>query len=187
MGARIHEGVRVDDSGTALPKAEVTPQGDLLVGDLFVLLTDGVHGALSERHLAALLHGSTAATKGVAGAQAFSQALTAAALEAGSPDNATALVVRVRGLQEDTLNDQRRRAATLPVPPRLAVGEAIDGWLVDAVLADNGINAVYKIRSEEWDQTGAGGQKDPDSAATAPRALVMKALLPAMTFSVSLQ
>ena len=154
-------------------------QGDLLVGDLFVLLTDGVHGALSERHLAALLHGSTAATKGVAGAQAFSQALTAAALEAGSPDNATALVVRVRGLQEDTLNDQRRRAATLPVPPRLAVGEAIDGWLVDAVLADNGINAVYKIRSEEWDQTGAGGQKDPDSAATAPRALVMKALLPA--------
>lgn len=31
VGARIHEGVRVDDSGTALPKAEITPQGDLLV------------------------------------------------------------------------------------------------------------------------------------------------------------
>ena len=31
VGARIHEGVRVDDSGTALPKAEITPQGDLLI------------------------------------------------------------------------------------------------------------------------------------------------------------
>ena len=31
VGVRIHNGVRIDDSGTALPKAEITPQGDLLV------------------------------------------------------------------------------------------------------------------------------------------------------------
>ena len=61
-------------------------QGDLLVGDLFVLLTDGVHGALSERHLAALLPRTTAATKGVAGAQAFRPALTARS----SPGRSTA-------------------------------------------------------------------------------------------------
>ena len=39
VGARIHEGVRVDDSGTALPKAEITPQGDLLIEGKAVSVT----------------------------------------------------------------------------------------------------------------------------------------------------
>ena len=155
-------------------------QGDLLAGDLFVLLSDGVHGALSERHLAALLHGSAAATKGVSDAQAFSQALTAAAIDAGSPDNATALVVQVRGLQESTLHDERRRAATLPVPPRRAPGEAIDGLVVDEVLADNGINVVYKVHSAS--RTPDGRQSpisSKEASAAPPRAYVLKTLLPA--------
>ena len=155
-------------------------QGDLLAGDLFVLLSDGVHGALSERHLAALLHGSAAATKGVHDAQAFSQALTAAAIDAGSPDNATALVVQVRGLQESTLHDERRRAATLPVPPRRAPGEAIDGLVIDEVLADNGINVVYKVHSAS--RTPDGRQSpisSKEASAAPPRAYVLKTLLPA--------
>ena len=152
-------------------------QGDLLVGDLFVLLSDGVHGALSERHLAALLHGSAAATKGVHDAQAFSQALTAAAIDAGSPDNATALVVQVRGLQQANLADARRRTAQLPALARLAVGEGVDGLLVDEVLADNGIHAVYKVHSAPRN-VGAGPRPiSPENTAPA-RHYALKALLP---------
>lgn len=152
-------------------------QGDLLVGDLFVLLSDGVHGALSDRHLAALLHGSAAATRGVQGAQAFSQALTQAALQAGSPDNATALVVQVRGLQQATLADARRRTAELPALARLAPGEAVDGLLVDAVLADNGVYAVYKVHSDSVNSRAGLRPKEAESGAPV-RYYALKALLP---------
>ena len=39
VGVRIHNGVRIDDSGTALPKAEITPQGDLLIEGKAVSVT----------------------------------------------------------------------------------------------------------------------------------------------------
>ncbi len=117
-------------------------QGDLLLGDLFVLMTDGVHNVLPEARLKALLdeQGESAS------AQALCEALVATALQRGSTDNATALVVRVRGLDDETLQDQKRRAAQLPIPARLRLGEAIDGLVVTAVVADNGINLVYQVR-----------------------------------------
>ena len=116
-------------------------QGDMQVGDLFVLLSDGVHGSLNAKKLQALTQ---------AGAQGACQALSAglvdAALAAGSSDNATALVVRVRGLLDSTLADENRRAQELPIPPRLKVGEQIDGLTVTATVADNGINLLYQVR-----------------------------------------
>src|SRR3990167_756024 len=62
-------------------------QGDLHVGDVFVLLSDGVHGQLRERQLAVLA--------GLPNAQEASQQLVEAALAGGSTDNLSALVVRV--------------------------------------------------------------------------------------------
>lgn len=116
-------------------------QGDLLVGDLFLLLTDGVHNVLPTPRLQALLHEHRDA-----GAQVLCEALVAAALQRGSPDNLTALAVRVRGLDGATLQDQNRRAAQLPAPPRLTPGDRLDGLLVTAVIADNGIHRVYQVR-----------------------------------------
>ena len=113
-------------------------QGDLLVGDVFLLLSDGVHNVIAERKLQGFVGG--------ADAQAVSEALTAAALQQGSQDNVTALVVRVQRLQEATLQDQNRLAQQLPIPPKLRVGELIDGLAVTAVVADNGINIVYQVR-----------------------------------------
>lgn len=117
-------------------------QGDLLVGDLFLLMSDGVHNLLNEPRLKALIdeHGADAP------AQALCEALVAAALQRGSQDNVTALAVRVRGLDSATLQDQNRLAAQLPIPPRLKLGEHIDGLQVTAVVADNGINLVYQVR-----------------------------------------
>lgn len=117
-------------------------QGDLLVGDLFLLMSDGVHNMLNEARLKTLIDGQG----GGATAHALSEALVAAALERGSHDNVTALVVRVRGLDHATLQDQNRLAAQLPIPHRLKLGEQIDGLAITAVVADNGINLVYQAR-----------------------------------------
>lgn len=117
-------------------------QGDLLVGDAFVLVTDGVHNVLSDARLKAVLEQQWL----VQGSQVCAEALVAAALKRGSADNATALVVRVLGLDHATLQDQNRLALERPVPPKLKIGEAIDGLNVTAVVADNGINLVYQVR-----------------------------------------
>ncbi len=115
-------------------------QGDLLVGDVFILLTDGVHGVLSDRKLRALVQQNDSA-------QSASQALMDAALKSGSQDNVSALVVRVLGLLDSLLQDENHAANRLPVPPRLKVGDVLDGLVVTAPVADNGINVLYQVKA----------------------------------------
>jgi serine/threonine protein phosphatase PrpC len=117
-------------------------QGELLVGDIFVLVTDGVYGVLTDRRLQAL-----AGLQATDSAPLASQNLVNAALAAGSQDNVTAVVVRVLGLLDASLPDVNRRAQGLPIPPRLMkVGEVIDGLCVTALVADSGINLLYQVR-----------------------------------------
>ena len=71
-------------------------QGELHVGDIFVLLSDGVHGMLPSGFLQGLATGS---------AQALSESLVQEALQRGGRDNATALVVRVLGMLDASLQD----------------------------------------------------------------------------------
>jgi serine/threonine protein phosphatase PrpC len=112
-------------------------QGDLQVGDIFILLSDGVHNVVPAKRLKALTLDS---------AQALSEQLVQTALEQGSRDNATALVVRVLGVLDGLLQDENRLAQQLPIPSRLKVGDAIDGLTVTATVADNGINLLYQVR-----------------------------------------
>ena len=113
-------------------------QGDLQVGDVFMLLTDGVHGKVRERQLDNFAE--------LPNAQEASQSLVDSALASGSDDNLTAVVVRVLGLLDATLQDVNRIAQILPIPPRLKVGDVMDGLSVTAPVADNGINVLYQVR-----------------------------------------
>jgi serine/threonine protein phosphatase PrpC len=113
-------------------------EGDMQVGDVFLLTSDGVHGVLSPKHfLAAAVD---------ANAQQLSERLAQAAIERGSQDNASALVVRVLGVSELTLHDEQRNATQLPIPPRLKVGQHIDGLLVTAVVMANDTHLLYQVR-----------------------------------------
>ena len=117
-------------------------QGEVQLGDVFVLLTDGVHKSLDERRLRELLaeDGDT---------QSLSRTLVEQALARGSQDNASALVLRVLGLDEAGLHDAGRDAGQRPVLPRLAVGERVDGLEVLECVADNGVNLVYRVRQPD--------------------------------------
>jgi serine/threonine protein kinase len=52
----------------------------------------------------------------------------------------------VLGVLDATLQDENRLAQQLPVPPRLKVGDTLDGLAVTSVVADNGINILYQVR-----------------------------------------
>ncbi len=115
-------------------------QGDLQIGDAFLLLTDGVHGTLRKRQLLELLTEPW-------DSETASKAIVDEALRLGSQDNVTALIVRVLGLLDATLDDDSRTSNHLPIPPLLKVGNSIDGLVVTAPVADNGINVLYQVRS----------------------------------------
>lgn len=115
--------------------------GELHAGDAFVLTSDGVHAVLDRKRLRALAEAGSA--------QVASEALVAAALQAGSLDNATALVVRVLALDTARFEDLLRSGRDLPALPRLAVGQAIDGHTVTALLADTGVHRLYQARNPQ--------------------------------------
>lgn len=116
-------------------------QGDLRRGDVFVLTSDGVHGVLRR---AALADGIRLALE--SSAQAASQAIVEAALRAGSRDNASALVIHVRELAALQLHDALLRGRQLPSPPRLRLGDVLDGFTITGVVADTGLHRLYQAR-----------------------------------------
>ncbi len=143
-------------------------QGELHVGDVFVLLSDGVYGHLPLQQLQSL-----AVDLGV---QEASQRLMDAALLAGASDNLTAMVARVEALQEASLQDMTASAQALPMPSKLRVGEVIDGLTVTALVADNGVNVIYQVRgaaptlSTDVSSLPPGGALAPKGGLSAHRA-----------------
>ncbi|MEY4294650.1 MAG: hypothetical protein RLY82_338 [Pseudomonadota bacterium] len=115
-------------------------QGEIHVGDVFLLVTDGVHGVLRKRQLKELLIEPT-------DSHIASQAIVDKALQAGSQDNVTALIVRVQSLLDASLEDDVRASHHLPIPPLLKIGSRIDSLIVTAPVADNGINVLYQVRN----------------------------------------
>ncbi|MEW5888274.1 MAG: bifunctional protein-serine/threonine kinase/phosphatase [Pseudomonadota bacterium] len=114
-------------------------EGELEAGDVFLLVCDGVWSALPEARLAALL-----AERGEA--QVAAAAITAAALAAGSGDNATALVLRVASLPDAARHDTEEAARRLPLPPRLDAGDRLDGLVVESVLHNSRASLLYRVR-----------------------------------------
>lgn len=112
--------------------------GELEAGDVFMLCSDGVWGSLREARIATLLMQHP-------DAQEAAFALADGAVEAGSQDNSSALVLRVVTLPRDTLRDQLARVSALPVPAQLKVGQVLDGLRVDAVLHESRATLIYRV------------------------------------------
>ncbi len=114
-------------------------QDELRSGDVLLLSSDGVHGPLSRKRIAAALAAA-------ADAQTACDEIVRQALAAGGSDNATALVLRVRGLDAGRYDDVLLAAHRLPNPPRLGLGSRLDGYTVTALVADTGVHRVVQAR-----------------------------------------
>ncbi len=124
-------------------------QGDARLGDCFLLTSDGVHRTLPAKHLRAMLSrvGGTAPGGALVSAQQVCDAIVDAAVAAGSRDNASALIVFVRGLDLSRLDDEVRLQQALPAPKAMVAGQVIDGCTIEAQVADNGLHRVYRARN----------------------------------------
>ncbi|MBL8421558.1 MAG: bifunctional protein-serine/threonine kinase/phosphatase [Dechloromonas sp.] len=113
--------------------------GELVLNDRFLLVSDGVWGVLPDALLAEVLLDHPEP-------QAAAAALTSLALAHGGHDNATAVVVDIQALPRASLRDSLESAASLPLPHRLKVGHEIDGLVVEEVLHDARETLLYRVR-----------------------------------------
>ncbi|MFN7389334.1 bifunctional protein-serine/threonine kinase/phosphatase [Brevundimonas sp.] len=110
--------------------------------DRLLLTTDGVHGVVSEAELADLLARR-------ASPEADAQAVVAAAGQAETRDNATALVIdviRPGAVEPDAIGAEAADLPILALPP---VGDRIDGFVLDRVLSDGRYTRVFAARDGE--------------------------------------
>lgn len=112
---------------------------DLEVHDRLVLTTDGLHGVLSARRLAALLsgHGS---------AQSDAEALAEAARAAGSQDNITVLVIDVTALPSADYDSVASVLQHLPIGAVPKVGDEIDGFVLASLISDGRYTRLFAAR-----------------------------------------
>lgn len=131
-------------------------EGEMAVGDRFLLISDGVWGILPDPLMAEVLLDHPEP-------QAAAAALASLALAQGGHDNASAVVVDVMALPPANLRDSLEADARLPLPPRLKPGHELDGLVVEEMLHDSRETLLYRVRD------AATGQQ-----------LVLKTLQPAL-------
>ncbi len=113
--------------------------GELLPNDRFLLVSDGVWGALPDALLAEVLLDHPEP-------QAAAAALTSLALAQGGQDNASAVVLDILALPPANLRDSLASDTRLPLPPRLKVGHELDGLVVEEILHDSRETLLYRVR-----------------------------------------
>lgn len=116
-------------------------QEELARGDVLVLTTDGVHGALPQNELVDLLR------REFSDLETQAKAIVDAALTHGSDDNLSCLLVRVDELPIEDIDEVHRRLTQLKIPPALDVGQSIDGYRVLRVLHNGTRSHVYLVEN----------------------------------------
>jgi serine/threonine protein phosphatase PrpC len=109
--------------------------------DRLLLCSDGVHGFLAEQRIADMLRERSAP-------EDTASALVAAALQSGSTDNCTALVLDVVALPTAGSADLSAAMLRLPVIPVPIVGETIDGFVLSALISDGRYTRLFGAEDE---------------------------------------
>ncbi len=104
--------------------------------DRFMLCTDGVHGALVDEAIADILRVRSAP-------EDTSRTLVEAALQQGSSDNCTALVLDVVALPTARSADVGSAIMKLKLIPTPQVGDTVDGFVLNVLVSDGRYSRLF--------------------------------------------
>ena len=120
-------------------------EGNLHLGDIFALLSDGVWDSLGEQAIhAGLTKFDTP--------KLVAEYLTETALKKGSLDNSTAVIVKIADIGKESLSDLIAGGKQLVVPPKLNVGEVLDDFEVVQILHESRASLLYKVKNINTNQ-----------------------------------
>jgi len=109
--------------------------------DRFLLCSDGVHGFLMDEEIAEILRERSASGD-------TARAVVKAAVQSGSTDNCTALVLDVVALPTAESADIGGDIMHLPLIPVPITGETIDGFVLKAIVSDGRYSRLFSAADE---------------------------------------
>jgi serine/threonine protein phosphatase PrpC len=109
--------------------------------DRFLLCSDGVNEYLSDESIAELLRERS-------GPEDTARTLVTSAIEAGSTDNCTALVLDVVRLPNAESGEVGTSITQLPLIPTPAIGEVIDGFALKVLVSDGRYSRLFGAMDE---------------------------------------
>jgi serine/threonine protein phosphatase PrpC len=107
--------------------------------DRFLICSDGVSGILSDARLKSLLQQGGSPTECV-------NNIVDAALQAGSSDNVSGLVLDVIGLPPPDQTELASELETLPIQPLPKAGDTIDGFMLNKVVFEGRYSRLFRAR-----------------------------------------
>ncbi|MFS2126017.1 protein kinase domain-containing protein [Pseudomonas sp. Pseusp97] len=116
--------------------------GELEIGQRFLLVSDGIWATLGDSAIQRLLEDAQSL-------QACADALVSAAHLAGSRDNASALLLQVDELPPTSLGDALAQLDHWPAPPALRGDQDFEGWQVEGKLAQSRQSLIYRVRDRQ--------------------------------------
>lgn len=116
--------------------------GELRLGESFVLLSDGVWASITEGDIRNILRAEPDLTSAA-------KALVNLAHQTGGQDNASALLLRVEELPEAALADSLAQLADWSLPPKLRPGQVFEDWFIKALLAESRQSIVYRVTDQQ--------------------------------------
>ena len=120
-------------------------EGNLQVGDIFALLSDGVWDSLGEQAIhAGLTKFDTP--------KLVAEYLTETALKKASLDNSTAVIAKITDIGKESLSDLIAGGKQLVVPPKLNVGEVLDDFEIVQILHESRASLLYKVKNIHTNQ-----------------------------------
>jgi serine/threonine protein phosphatase PrpC len=117
-------------------------QEPVQLGDVFVLVSDGVWSTVADTLLQSMLEEPGEA-------QAAAEVITRAAVARGSLDDASTIVLRVLDWTAHDLPLPNDGDLDLALPPKLNPGDKLDGLTVERLVGGGAANRVYKVRDEQ--------------------------------------
>ncbi len=116
--------------------------GELRLGESFLLLSDGVWASITEGDIQNVLSAEPDLSSAA-------RTLVNLAHQTGSQDNASALLLRVDELPEAALADSFAQLTEWPLPPRLRPGQVFEGWHVESLLAESRQSLIYRVQDQQ--------------------------------------
>ena len=119
-------------------------QRDVHQGDVFLLTTDGVHSFVSRKAMVDALNGIRPESS-QADVEAVCSALVSQAIDAGSDGNGTSVILRVRQLPDESLQESGPQVSERHIPAVLSAGESIDHYQINHIIESSVSSITYQV------------------------------------------
>ena len=126
-------------------------QVDLQARDLFMLSCDGIHDFIT-KPIFKTLFDTLPLSPDKSDLETLSKKIVATALERGSDDNVTCLLVYIDAIPNRKLAEIERDLSAKAIPPALKVGQKLDGYLIKKVIHASIRSHLYLVIDIKTDE-----------------------------------